>query len=63
MLIIKTGQCIDWQKFQIKDNIKQIPHWQRDHAIKVIKGRFIDNGGDKVMVNYALAKLGVRELV
>ena len=63
MLIIKTGQCVDWQKYQIKDNIKQIPYWQRDHAIRIIIGRYVESGGDKVMVNYALTKLGVKELV
>jgi hypothetical protein len=64
MLIVRTGQCTKWQRFQIKDNIKQIPYWQRDHVCSVIKGRYARDGGDKAIVNYALAKLGMNvELV
>ena len=62
MLIIKTGQCVNSQVYQIKVNVAEIPYWQRDHAGSAIKRRYNVVGGDVKVVNFALRKLGV-ELV
>ena len=59
MLITKTNQCVNSQMWQIQDNARQIPYWQRDHVGSAIKTKFNVVGGDVKVVNFALRKLGV----
>ena len=62
MIISKVNQCVNSQMYQIQDNIKQIPYWQRGYVGSAILKRYNVVGGDVTVVNFALRKLGV-ELV
>jgi hypothetical protein len=58
-MIVKDGQCVNWQRYQIKDSIGRIPPNRRLDLGDIIVSRYVENGGDKSIVNYALAKLGM----
>ena len=63
-MIVRDGQCVNYQRYAIKDGVKQIPTNRRLDLGDIIITRYVKDGGEKAVVNYALAKLGMNvELV
>jgi hypothetical protein len=64
MHIVKDGQCVNYQRFAVRENSAKIPPNKRLDLGDIIITRYVRDGGDKTIVNYALTKLGMNvELV
>ena len=64
MRIVTDGQCVDSQRYIVRDSCAQIPSNRRLDLSDIIITRYVEDGGDKAIVNYALRKLGINvELV
>jgi len=64
VIISKVNQCKNAQMWQIRDNVNRIPENRRLDLGDIIITKYVKDGGDRAIVNYALAKLGMNvELV